>query len=138
MALFNFNAASLSSAQTWVFIVVAGGMLGVSVFRENKAVVNIQDTRDRVIQQGVEMQYLKDGQSIIREEQAQMKADAEKYASSTDNLSGEIEILKNNQQEIINIGQYYIRNQDSLSSRQMQREIENWVKKNGWSPIVQK
>jgi len=132
MALFNVNGASLSSLQTWVVIIIASGSLGISVFRENKAVTNIQDTRDKVIEVHTEQQY-------IKEKLADLEADNERHDGEYESLMSEIEGLRIHQdgtdlhiQEMIDIGRYYVENQEDLTHEQIKGEIEDWVKKNDW------
>ena len=138
MGLLNISGEKLSPLQTWVVIstivISSVGSLGISIFRENKAVTGIQSTRDAVIRQGVEIEHIKAGQEEMRQAQSEFKISTE---NSSKDVISEVEKIKRGQQEIIDMGRFYIQNQDSISRDNMKNLLEDWVKKNEWiySPI---
>jgi len=140
MGILNIEGAKLSPLQNWIVIGVVAvtslGSLGVSVLRENKAVTNIQDTRDAVIKQGVEIEYLKQGQVEILAEQARLEEDAVAHREFAETVFAEVEGVKQGQRELISLGQFYLRNQDSLTRDQMRILMDEMVKKNDWTPFV--
>jgi hypothetical protein len=134
MGFLSINGAALSSLQTWVVIVIGAGTLGISTFRENKAVTSNEAVERAVIEQGIEIEHLKEGQDIIKE-------NAIAHEEDFDAIMGELSILKSAQEdseerisEIINIGQFYIKNQEKLNDEQMRDVVNDMLKKNGWSP----
>jgi hypothetical protein len=136
MALLNIDVAKLSAAQTWAMVMIAGAVLGVSVFRENKAVTNIQDTRDVAIQNQVKIERL---QNDVEQNAGKAEKHATEHKEIVDGISSDIEILKSRQNqtdknisEIVNIGRDYLKKQDIADKEELEKTLDDWLlKKSG-------
>jgi len=140
MALFNVEGAKLSVAQVWVALAIAGGMLAVSILRENKPANNTQETLQAVERLENKVDNLV--KTVDKNTEA-THVNAEQLRQ-TKNMVDDLgeEMMKNQKSingdfsELISIGKFYINNKERLDEEQMKEIIEDWVKKNGWNRML--